>query len=139
MLLVTGLLIYLVNSLNVPLMLLLDEGWRLIFVGKDLFKVVRDAGFDALEIGDSHGPEVLAGVSVVILAGPDTGRLRIPFSEDSQVDKHSIGHVDPAGVDNVLAVAAGDVDVVGVYVEHELLDDSLAAELGTVEFVFCAV
>ena len=60
-----------VNSFNVPLMLLLGESWRLIFVGEDLFKVVRDAGLDALEIGNSHGPEVLAGVFVVVFAGPD--------------------------------------------------------------------
>lgn len=120
-------------------MLLLGEGWRLIFVGEDLFKVVRDASLDALEIGNSHGPEVLAGVFVVVLAGPNAGQLRVPFSEDSQVDKHAVGHVDPAGVDNVLAVATGDVDVVGVYVEHELLDDGFAAKLGAVEFVFGAV
>lgn len=120
-------------------MLLLNESWRLIFVGKNLFKVVRDAGLDTFEIGNSHGPEVLAGVFVVVLAGPDAGQLRIPFSEDSQVDKHAVGHVDPASIDNILAVAAGDVDVVGIYIEHVFLDNGLAAELGTVEFVFGAV
>lgn len=103
---------------DLPLKFLDDEALVAVLGAQNLLKVVGDAGLDALELGDAHGPEVLAGVAVLVLAAPDARAVGLALTDAGDVDEHAVGGVDPAGVDDVHAVAAVNVDVVRVDVEQ---------------------
>lgn len=62
---------------------------------------------------------------MLVLAAPGAGAFDLALAQTGDVDEHAVSHVDPAGVDDVHAVATVNVDVVGVDVEQVRLDDEL--------------
>lgn len=108
---------------NSPLKLFHNQALVAVLAAQNVLKVVGDAGLDALKLGDAHGPQVLASVAVIVLAAPGAGRANIAFAHGGDVDEHAVAGVDPAGIDDVHAVAASQVDVVRVDVEQVRLGD----------------
>lgn len=98
-----------------------------VLAAQNVLKVVGDAGLDALKLGDAHGPQVLASVAVIVLAAPGAGRAGIALAHGGDVDEHAVAGVDPAGIDDVHAVAASQIDVVRVDVEQVRLGDVVEA------------
>lgn len=108
---------------NSPLKLLHNQALVAVLAAQNVLKVVGDAGLDALKLGGAHGPEVLAAVAVPVLAAPGAGHVGIALAHGGDVDEHAVAGVDPAGIDDVHAVAASQVDVVRVDVEQVRLGD----------------
>lgn len=80
---------------------------------------------------------------MLVLAAPDARPVGLTLTDTGDVDEHAVLHVDPASIDDVLRVAAVNVDVVGVNVEEVGLgDDGVASGViggcGIVS-VLCAV
>lgn len=125
---------------NSPHPLLGYETLGVVLINQDHLKVVRNPGLDALKLGDAHGPEVLALVTVLVLAAPDARAIRLPLAQARNVDEHAVGHVDPAGVNYVHAVAAVHLDVVRVDVQKiRLADQGARVDVGVVVDVLGAV
>ena len=80
---------------------------------------------------------------MLVLAAPDAGSVGLTLADASDVDEHAVLHIDPAGIDDVLGVAAVDVDVVGVDIEEVGLGDNGVAggvvRGGSIVSVLCAV
>lgn len=110
-------------QINSPLKFFHNQALVAVLAAQNVFKVVGDAGLDALKLGDAHGPQVLAAVAVLVLAAPGAGHVGIALAHGGDVYEHAVAGVDPAGIDDVHAVAAGQVDVVRVDVEQVRLRD----------------
>ena len=125
---------------NLLLPLLSGQALGAVLIDQDLFEVEGNARLDALELGDSHGPEILAVVTMLVLAAPHAWSVDFTLSQTGNVDKHAVAQVDPARVDDVHAVTAVNVDVMGVDVEEVFLLNELAGFwVGVVVCVLSAV
>jgi hypothetical protein len=101
-----------------PLPFLHDEALLAILVDENLLKVVGNAGAGALELRKAHRPQVGRLVVVVVLVAPPAGTVEGALADTGDVDEHAVLHVDPAGVDDVAAVALCQLAMVRVDVEE---------------------
>ena len=116
-----------------------DETLDTVLIGENSLKAVGNPSLDTFKLRDSHGPQVLAIVAVLILATPNTGLLLLALSHNGDVNEHAVGHVDPAGVNYVLPVTTVNLDVMRVDVEEVAVLDDGAVGCGGVVGVLGAV
>ena len=104
-------------------------------------EAIGDASLDTFKGGHAHRPEILGFVAVLVLAAPDTGSVVLALADAGDVNEHTVAHVDPSGVDDVLAITLGLVDVVRVDIKEIALGDVVVVAVGVIglELVLGAV
>lgn len=113
-------------------MFLADKTLGAILIGKDLLNAIGDTGLDTFKLSNAHRPELLTVVAMHVLAAPNARLVGLALADSCQIDKHSVARVDPASIDDIHAIATGDIDVVGVDVEQVRLGHGLIGGVGEV-------
>lgn len=92
-----------------------------ILLRQDLIEGIRHQGRHALEEGLAQRVQVAGAIPMGVLTAPHAGLLcRLCLAEAGDVDEQAVVGVDPAGVDDVLAVPHDALDVEGVHIQEVL-------------------
>ena len=113
---------------NMPLILRQHQRFLPILLQKNLIIRIRNPRRHALINALPHRIQVSSAVLVFILAGPDARfRFWVQLGETCDVDVQPVAGIDPAGVDDVHAVAAVAFARPGVDVEEVLAGHMVGA------------
>lgn len=105
-------------------MLRLGERARRVLLSQDAIKGVRHQHWHALELRLPQRVDVPDAIAVVVLAAPHTRlRARVRLAQAGDVDEEPVADVDPAGIDDIPAVAADPLHREAIHVQQVLARD----------------